>query len=265
MNALSIPTRTAPRLHRPVPVIGWGAFKIGRNQGAKYPAAFRLPSEAEAIAFVHQVIREGVRLIDTAPAYGSSEERLGKAFATLDPTLRAELFVTTKVGERFVEGASRFDFSPAAVMESVEESFARLNCDALDAVFVHSDGSDAQILQESGCVEALHELKKESRVRNVGFSSKTFLGGELAIKHPMVDAVMLEVHPDALQLLPLLPLAHSLGKAIFVKKPLASGTLDPKIALPWILAHPQVTSVVVGGLDLNRLRENLRTASLAAS
>jgi aryl-alcohol dehydrogenase-like predicted oxidoreductase len=50
---------------------------------------------------------------------------------------------------------------------------------------------------------------------------------------------------------------------VFVKKPLASGTLDPKIALPWLLAHKHITSVVIGGLNPRRLRDNFMMASLA--
>ncbi|NBV64391.1 MAG: aldo/keto reductase, partial [Planctomycetes bacterium] len=41
-------TRSAPRLGRAVTVIGWGAFKIGRNEGVKYPTGYDLPSDEEA-------------------------------------------------------------------------------------------------------------------------------------------------------------------------------------------------------------------------
>ena len=262
-SVLNIPTRMTSRMHRAVPVIGWGAFKIGRNQGAKYPNAFDIPSEADAIALVRELIKDGVRLIDTAPAYGLSEERLGKLFASLPTELRSELFISTKVGETFVDGISSFDFSPDATTASVARSLAKLNCTFVDAVFVHSNGSDKDIIQDSGCVEALGDLKNKSVIGSVGFSSKTILGGEIALKHPMIDAVMLEIHPDATDMLTLLPLAHELGKAVFVKKPLASGTLDPKIALPWLLAHKHITSVVIGGLNPRRLRDNFMMASLA--
>ena len=261
-RALNIPTRSAPRLHKPVPVIGWGTFKIGRNLGAKYPKAFEIPSEHDALALIHQLMNDGVCLFDTAPAYGLSEERLGKVFATITPTQRDQLFISTKVGENFVDGASHFDFSPAAVTHSVQNSLLALHCESLDAVFVHSSGNDLDILQDSGCVQALDELKKQSLIGSIGFSSKTILGGEFALKHELIDAVMLEIHPDATDMLSLLPLAHSLGKAVFVKKPLASGTLEPKIVLPWILAHKHITSIVIGGLNLARLRENFMTASL---
>ncbi len=262
-DCLPIPTRSAARLHKAVPVIGWGAFKIGRNLGAKYPNPFEIPSERDAMALIEQLMTDGVRLFDTAPAYGLSEERLGKVFAQISPAQRAELFISTKVGETFVDGESRHDFSPAAVQHSVLQSLRTLRCEFVDAVFVHSNGNDLAILHDSGCVEALAEFKRESRIGSIGFSSKTILGAEQALKHELIDAVMLEIHPDATEMLRMLPLAHSLGKAVFVKKPLASGTLQPKIVLPWILAHKHITSIVIGGLNLARLRENCITASLA--
>ena len=261
--ALNIPTRSAPRLHKPAPVIGWGAFKIGRNQGAKYPSAFEIPSEHDALALVRQLLNDGVRLFDTAPAYGVSEERLGKVLVNMTPDQRAELFISTKVGETFVDGVSSHDFSPAAVTHSVRQSLRALHCDMLDAVFVHSNGNDLDVLNDSGCVEALEEMKNKSLIGSIGFSSKTIVGGEMALKHELIDAVMLEIHPDATDMLCLLPLAHSLGKAVFVKKPLASGALQPTIVLPWILAHKHITSIVIGGLNLARLRDNFITASLA--
>jgi aryl-alcohol dehydrogenase-like predicted oxidoreductase len=264
VKPFDVPHRVAPRLHRPVPVIGWGAFKIGRNIGAKYPATYEVPTDAQAHALVRQLVHDGVRLIDTAPAYGTSEERLGRALADLKPERRGDLFVSTKVGETLVQGSSRFDFSPAATAASVEESERRLGVAALDAVFVHSDGNDAVILRDSGCVEALEESKRRGQLRSVGFSPKTGEGAEQAIRHPLIDAVMLEIHPAATSLLPLLPLAHALGKAVFVKKPLASGTLDPAVAIPWILARPEITCIVIGGLDPRRLLENFRIAAQSA-
>ena len=50
--------------------------------------------------------------------------------------------------------------------------------------------------------------------------------------------------------------AGASGKAVFVKKPLASGHLPPHEAIPWILANPNVTCIVLGGLNAERLRVN---------
>ncbi len=260
MNPLEIPTRSCAHIARPIAVIGWGAFKIGRNEGVKYPHAYDLPSEAESIALVRNIIALGIHTIDTAPAYGLSEERLGHALAGLDATTRAKIFLSTKAGEEFSQGRSHYDFSRAAIAASVARSLVRLQCKAVDLVWVHSSGSDLEILRDGGALDALEACKSAGSVGAIGFSPKSLEGAHVALRDPRVDALMVEFHPQSQEMAPALERAHEMGKAIFIKKPLASGTLDPSHAIPWILRNSAVISVIVGGLSLERLRAN---ASLA--
>ena len=53
--------------------LGLGTVKFGRNQGVKYPQAFNLPSDREALALLELAWDLGINLLDTAPAYGESE------------------------------------------------------------------------------------------------------------------------------------------------------------------------------------------------
>ena len=71
--------RRLGRTGRHVSPIGFGAFKIGRNQGIKYASAYDLPDETAVAALLEGVLDLGINLIDTAPAYGLSEERIGRA------------------------------------------------------------------------------------------------------------------------------------------------------------------------------------------
>lgn len=254
---MRLPSRTTASLSRPVTVIGWGAFKIGRNEGVKYPDAYDLPSEAEAHALIHAVIDMGIEVIDTAPAYGLSESRLGASLGDR----RDRVFLSTKAGETFEGGRSRFDFGESAVMDSVQRSLERLRATCVDMVWVHSDGSDQTILREGGALRALERTRQAGRTRGIGFSPKTLDGAMAVIADPRVDAVMLEFHPRDPSMLPAVQCAGRAGKAVFVKKPLASGHLSPGETIPWILAHPQVTCVVVGGLHAGRLSETVALAS----
>jgi hypothetical protein len=54
-----MPTRSAPRLGREVTVIGWGAFKIGRNEGVKYPTGYDLPTDEAAARGVLEWLSPG--------------------------------------------------------------------------------------------------------------------------------------------------------------------------------------------------------------
>ena len=261
MSQMHMPLRTAARLGRSVTALAWGAFKIGRNEGIKYPQAYDLPSDEEASALIHGVIALGIRAIDTAPAYGLSESRIGNALALNDALHREQLFISTKAGERFVDGRSTYDFTKNEIARSVVTSLERLRAPRVDAVFVHSDGSDTQILRDGGAITALDTLKDRGVVGAVGFSPKSVDGEMAALADSRVDALMVELHPDAREMLPVIDAARKQGVAVFVKKPLASGRLDPARAIPWILGHAGVTSVVLGGLSLDRLRANAALAS----
>ena len=83
--------------------LGFGTFKIGRNEGIKYPDAYELPTDEGAAQLLNGVIDLGLNLIDTAPAYGSSESRIGAALAQR----RDDYVLCSKAGERW--GARRLD------------------------------------------------------------------------------------------------------------------------------------------------------------
>jgi aryl-alcohol dehydrogenase-like predicted oxidoreductase len=54
--------------------LGLGTVKFGRNQQVKYPSQFDLPSDDEIMTLLEIAQELGINFIDTAPAYGISEE-----------------------------------------------------------------------------------------------------------------------------------------------------------------------------------------------
>jgi aryl-alcohol dehydrogenase-like predicted oxidoreductase len=234
--------------------IGFGAFKIGRNIGAKYADRYELPSEVEVDRLLNGVLDLGINYIDTAPAYGTSEGRIGRAIACR----RNEFVISTKVGEEFGEGASRFDFSPRAVRASVERSRTRLQTVVIDVVFIHSDGRDREIMESSGAIDELEQLKSEGIVRAIGFSGKTVEGARLALE--WADAIMVEYHLENRAHEDVIDEARSRGVGIIVKKGLASGRLTADKAIPFVLKNDGVSSLVIGGLNLDHIRANVELA-----
>lgn len=232
--------------------LGFGAFKIGRNEKVKYPQPYDLPDDATVARLLNGVLDAGINLIDTAPAYGISEERIGKYLAER----RNEFVLSTKVGERFVNGESSFDFTAAGVRTSVAESLRRLRAEVLDIVFVHSNGDDLAIQQQTDVVPTLQKLKHAGYVRAIGFSGKTPAGAEAALA--WADAVMVEYHLQDTSHADVIAAAASRGVGVVVKKGLASGHLPPAEALHFVLSNPHVASVIVGGLSLEHLCENTK-------
>ncbi|WP_020558075.1 aldo/keto reductase [Thiofilum flexile] len=241
--------------------LGLGTVKFGRNQGVKYPQSFELPSDKQLDELLGLAFELGINLIDTAPAYGLSEERLGKHLRH-----RHEWVLETKVGESFIDGESSFDFSSDGVRLSVERSLRYLKTDYLDLVLIHSDGNDERILREEGALDTLMLMKQQGYIRAVGISSKTVAGALLAYELGC-DAVMASYNPTYTDELPVLEAAAKQQKAVLIKKAFASGHLDKiggadpvEQALSFIFAQAAVTSVVLGTINPEHLRHNVQVA-----
>ena len=242
-----------------VSVLGLGTVKLGRNTGVKYPAGFALPTDAEARRLLDTACELGVNLIDTAPAYGVSEERLG-ALIGHQPQRWGGWVLCTKVGEEYDarRNESRFDFSAPAVRDSVERSLRRLRAERLDVVLIHSDGNDLDILHHSGAPEELDRLRGLGRIGRIGMSTKTVEGALAAVES--LDVVMVTLNPSAIDDLPAIARARDLGKGVLVKKALAQGHGASGEALRFAAATAGVSSVVVGTVSPEHLRENVRAA-----
>lgn len=237
--------------------VGLGTVKFGRNQGVKYPKGFELPTDREIEALLSLSQELGINLLDTAPAYGTSEERLGKLLRNK----RHEWVICGKVGEEFVNGESTYDFSATAVQKSIERSLKRLGTDYIDVMLVHSNGDDQQII-ESGIFTTLNEVKQAGKIRSFGMSTKTVEGGLLAVEQS--DVVMVMYNPIQTEEQPVIAHAHKTNKGIFVKKALASGHVDQfsgedpvRSAMQFVLAEPGVSSVIVGTINPAHLKHNV--------
>lgn len=234
-------------------VLSLGTVKLGRNQGVKYPQAFDLPSDREARELLACAKDLGINLLDTAPAYGTSEQRLGELL-----TQRQDWILCTKVGERFTNGTSEHDFRPASVQASVHQSLQRLKTDYLDIVLIHSNGDDLEILNETGTLGALQDLQQQGLIRAVGMSHKTLAGAQQALTLG-ANVLMATLNNEEREDLELIAQAGAQGCGVLIKKALASGhtpAAERDDALRWVAAQPGVSSLVIGSINQQHLTAN---------
>lgn len=234
-----------------VSLLGLGTVKLGRNEGVKYPQGFDLPDDRAVVTLLETARGLGINLLDTAPAYGLSEQRLGQ----LRPGRREDWVIATKTGEYFDNGVSRFDFAPAAIRASVENSLRLLRTDYLDVLLLHSDGVEEAGDRFLPAVEELGRLKQEGLIRATGFSGKTVAGGDRLL--PLVDVLMATWNPGYTDEASLIARAGARGRGVLIKKALASGHVaDPATALQAAATLPGTCSIVVGTLSPANLRAN---------
>lgn len=143
--------RDPSRAERPLAVLG------AMNFGKRTP-------EREALAIVARAFERGVRLVDTANAYGEgeSERIVGRALAA-----RPELAVATKVGFGRVSGKPE-GLSPARIRAAFDASRARLGRERVDLYYLHVPDHATPIADSLG---AMAELVGEGRVGHVGVSN----------------------------------------------------------------------------------------------
>lgn len=148
-----------------LPILSFGASSLG--------AEFRSITLEEAMLSTQTAIELGMNFIDTSPFYGRgmSEILLGIGLKGIP---REQYLLGSKLG-RYSD--IHFDFSAKRVAESVHVSLKRLGTDYLDVLLLHDVEFVPleQIWQET--LPAVLELKKQGKVRAVGFSCyplKTF-------------------------------------------------------------------------------------------
>ena len=233
-----------------VSVLGLGSVKLGRDSGVDYARPFRLPTLRAARRLIDRTHSLGINLIDTAPAYGASEERLGELLAGQ----RARWVLVTKVGEEFDGNRSSHDFSPEHTTMSVHRSLQRLRSDYIDVVLIHSDGNDERILNDEGTLDCLRQLKKRGLIRAAGISHKSSRGARTAMDRG-ADVLMATLNPGDRTQAEVIEQAGERLCGVLLKKPLAGGRAEPS-SLRLAVRHPGVSSAVVGTLDPEHLAQN---------
>ena len=240
-----------------VSVLGLGTVKFGRNEQVKYPQEFKIPGDQDMMRILDLAWSLGINFIDTAPAYGSSEERLGQLLGQ-----RHDWVIETKVGEIFENGQSHFDFSAQHTRESVENSLRKLRRDYIDVVLVHSSGDDMNIIQQTDALAELDKLKQKGLIKAFGMSSKTVEGGLWVVEN--CDVVMATCNLEYNEEQPVLDRAKELNKGVVVKKGLlsgyagvAEGGMGIERSFEHVLSQPSVSSMIVGTISTNHLRKNV--------
>jgi len=214
-------------------------------------------------AALHRALDLGVTFLDTARAYGTSEEMIGRAIASR----RSEYVLATKSLGR----------TASALRTDIEASLRYLRTDHADILFLHtvSDAETyAQVVGPGGGYEAAARAKEEGKVGHIGISIHRDLATmRRAIESGAFEALMAAVSPlDQEGAAELLPLARRHGLGTVIMKPLSGGQLvsplgpgglpvspDPVVsgALRWVLSNPEADTAIPGMVSAQQVEDNV--------
>jgi L-galactose dehydrogenase len=224
--------RTLGKTGLNVSALSFGASSLG--------GVFRDVDQAEAIRAVHVALDLGINFIDVSPFYGltKAETVLGAALKDL---ARDRYILATKVG-RYGETAADFDFSPARVLESVDESLCRLGVDHIDVIQCHDiEFADLdQVVSET--LPVLRWLQQAGKVRFVGITGLPLKVFRYVADRTDVATILSYCHYELndTSLLDVVPYLKRKNIGVISASPLGMGLLSSRGTPPW---HPAPADV----------------------
>ncbi len=232
-----------------MPVLGLGGQSLIQHS----------PSEDDAVALIHRALDLGVQYIDTAPLYGPSEERIGRAIEHR----RDDVFLATKTAFRSASGARR----------SLERSLKRLRTDYVDSLQLHCFMDRSEIgfvFSRRGVMKMLERAREEGIVRHVGITGHydPAVLSELLRRYPF-DSVLCPVNvadPARLSFIAdTMQVAQCTGASVIAMKVMGAGYLtykglSPVVLLRYALSLP-VTTAIVSCRSIADLEANVSVAS----
>jgi aryl-alcohol dehydrogenase-like predicted oxidoreductase len=264
--------RTTARASDDVP--GQPLIKTIPSSGEKLPVMglgtdqFRDSERAAIQAEIQRMQQLGGTVIDTAAAYGDSEEVIGEVLGKLG--IRKRMFLATKLTVDEAGSSTR------SGEESFERSLQRLQTDHVDLLQVHNlEGVEA-------LMPVMQKWKKEGKIRYIGIT--TSRGGQ----HTHMLEYMRQYPLDFVQVdyslanreaaSSVLPLALERHIAVLANIPFGFGsvlrqaqvrklpgwaadlgvTSWSQFLLKYVISHPAVTCCIPGSTRIEHLEENQR-------
>jgi aryl-alcohol dehydrogenase-like predicted oxidoreductase len=204
----------------------------------------------ETVRMIETAIDMGITLVDTAPAYGDSEQTLGEVFHRLG-SKADRLMVSTKLGGR----PKPFDPRDAkGLRQSVEESRRIFGRDTLDLLHIHEpdrpqiyDWWTDPLRCEGPAMELLRELKADGAIRAIGLGGTTVAELSRLVSSGSFDVVLTAFNYNALYreaVDEILPEAKVNGMGVLVGSVYGQGGLGRRFdelvrARPWWLSRPR--------------------------
>lgn len=256
LNPRAVLADEARLITRAIPATGERLPIVGLGSSATFARVARGEDVSALRAVLGQMAELGGTVLETAPAYGASEEVAGRIAQELG--IVKQLFWATKLN---VAGWGGGSADPDAARKQLETSFRRIGKPAIDLVQVHNMGDVRTQLP------ILREYKEKGRVRYIGVTTTVesqyddllrlmrnepldFIGTDYAIDERHAEETIL-------------PLAQEKGIAVLVYAPFGRTRLWGRVKgrtvpawarefdanswaqffLKYVASHPSVTTI----------------------
>lgn len=276
--------RTLGRTGLTVSALSFGTVSLGVDYGIASPGNYGCPTDSEALNLLRMAADSGITLFDTAPAYGKSEQLLGKALARERDCLFASKITVPSSDDGQLPHAA---VVRKGTMASIDLSLRSLQRDCLDIVQIHN--ATVEIIMRGDVAELLIEARQSGKIRFLGASVYTEAEALAVINAGCFDLLQLPFSIlDQRPAVRVLQAAETAGVAILNRSALLKGVLStkgqwlpselavlcqgaqqvvsalagcwealPETALRFCLTVPQIASVLIGARTGEELSQAL--------
>ncbi|MEU3166229.1 aldo/keto reductase [Streptosporangium sp. NPDC006930] len=192
--------------------------------------ATRMGNEPEESArIIHKALDAGINFIDTADAYGDSEEVVGRALKGR----RDSVVLATKFGNPMGEDPNHRGTSRRWITTAVENSLRRLRTDYIDVYQIHRLDPTTDVEET---LSALTDLIRSGKIRAIGSSTtpaSDIVEAQWVAERRNLERFRTEQPPYSLLNRGIerevLPVAQSYGMGVMVWGPLGQGMLTGRV------------------------------------
>jgi hypothetical protein len=186
-------------------------------------------NEPEAIRVVQRCLELGVTFFDTANAYTTSEERIGKALSSVGAAREVVILATKSTA-----------LDRATVLKHLELSLRRLNVEVIDLWQLHNVSSFEayeRALGPEGALEAAQQALEAGRVLHIGITSHSMDVALEAVRSGHFETVQFPFNFVSNEPAEgLVPLAREHDVGFIAMKPLGGGLLsDANLCIKYLL------------------------------
>ncbi len=213
--------RTLGRTGIKVSPYALGALMFATSVGNRDPA--------DSIRIIHRALDAGINLVDTADAYGDSEEVVGRALQGRRDTV----VLTTKFSRPMGADPNQQGTSRRWIVTAAENSLRRLQTDHIDVYQIHRLDPDTDIEET---LSALTDLIRDGKVRAIGSSNtpaSNIIEAQWVSDRRGLERFRVEQPPYSILNRSIerevLPVAQQFGMGVLTWGPLGQGMLTGRV------------------------------------
>src|SRR3984885_8884353 len=210
--------------------LGGTGIKVAPYALGAMMIASRMGNEADdSIRIIQKALDAGINLIDTADAYGDSEDVVGRALRGR----RERVVLATKVGRPVGEDPTHQGASARWILQAVENSLRRLQTDYIDLYQIHRPDPDTD-MEET--LSALTDLVRNGKIRAFGTSTlpasdmveAQWIAERRGLHRPRTEQPPYSILNRGVER-EVLPVAQRYGMGVLVWGPLGQGMLTGRV------------------------------------